>query len=228
MSEELHRLCGPAIDSADGIALGAQFGFSFRSLLGELMYAYVVGRLDIGYAVTLMDQAATHPSKGHYCGLKRIALYLRSCPDLGIQYWRQHPRTDLPPELPWVAAQSFSDDASLPPFPVSGPLQLVVFVDAAHATHIPTRRSVTGMAFMLCGGAIVFRTKLQSCVATSSTEAEFYAAVLAAKAAKYLRSVLAELGVPQDGPTPLYEYNLACIALINARKPTERSCHIDV
>jgi hypothetical protein len=43
--------------------------------------------------------------------------------------------------------------------------------------------------------------------ATSSTEAEFIAAVSAAKTAKYLRSVLSDLGFPQPGPTILYEDN---------------------
>ena len=59
-------------------------------------------------------------------------------------------------------------------------------------------------------------------------EAEFIAAVHAAKIAKYLRAVLAELGYPQSGPTPLYEDNQAAIAMINEDRPTERSRHIDI
>ena len=119
-------------------------------------------------------------------------------------------------------------DASLPSFPVHKLLQLVGFVDAAHATDIPSRRSITGLVFCLAGGAIAYKSKLQATVATSSTEAEFIAAVHAAKLAKYLRSVLLEFGFPQDGPTPLYEDNMAAIAMINERKPTPRSRHIDI
>ena len=55
----------------------------------------------------------------------------------------------------------------------------------------------------------------KSKTATSSTEAEFLAAVTAAKHAKYLRAVLLEIGYPQDGPTPLYEVNMSAISMIN-------------
>ena len=91
-----------------------------------------------------------------------------------------------------------------------------------------TRRSTTGYAFTLAGGAIAYRSKTQSLTATSSCEAEFYAAVTAAKVAKYLRSILQELGFTQKSPTLLYEDNASTIKLINAKQPTERSRHIDI
>jgi hypothetical protein len=59
-------------------------------------------------------------------------------------------------------------------------------------------------------------------------EAEFVAGVSAAKVAKYLRSILRELHCTQEQPTPLYMDNEAAIAMINERKPTTRSRHIDI
>ena len=61
------------------------------------------------------------------------------------------------------------------------------------------------LAFMFAGGAVACRSKTQTLCATSSTEAEFYAAVTAAKVALCLRSVLTELGFPQQSPTNLFE-----------------------
>jgi len=52
-------------------------------------------------------------------------------------------------------------------------------------------------------------------IATSSTEAEFMAAVHAAKTVRYLQSVLKELGFVQEQPTILYKDNEAAIAMIN-------------
>jgi hypothetical protein len=141
-------------------------------------------------------------------------------------YWRPKPLLDLPvgPDVPYNDTK-----ADLPPFPrLADPFQLTGYVDAAHATDTVTRRSVTGTVFTLCGGAIAYRSKLQSTVSTSSTEAEFIAAVSAAKTAIYLRSVLNELGFPQIGPTILYEDNQATILMVNASKPTTRSRHIDI
>ena len=59
---------------------------------------------------------------------------------------------------------------------------------------------VSGYVFTLAGGAVAFKSKLQPTVATSSTEAEFIAAVSAAKVAKYLRFVFLELGFSKLSP----------------------------
>jgi len=104
--------------------------------------------------------------------------------------------------------------------------QLLCFLDAAHANDLRNRRSTTGFAFMLAGGCISYKCKTQPVTATSSTEAEFYAAVSAAKQARYLRSILSELGFPQLAPTVLYCDNQSAINMINARIPTDRSRHI--
>jgi hypothetical protein len=121
------------------------------------------------------------------------------------------------------------DNKYLPEFPkFSSLLELVGYVDVSYATDLRTRLLVTGLYFGLAGGAIAFKSKLQPTVATSSTESELIAAVLAAKIAKHLRSILIELGFPPSGPTLLYEDNKAAINMVNANRPTERSRHIDI
>jgi hypothetical protein len=81
---------------------------------------------------------------------------------------------------------------------------------------------------MLAGGVIAYRCKTQSITATSSTEAEFIAAVSAGKVAKYLRSVMSQLGFSQLLPTPMLEDNKSTIKMVNADCHTERSRHIDI
>ena len=80
---------------------------------------------------------------------------------------------------------------------------------------------------MLAGGAIAWRSKTQSTTALSSTEAEFYAAVSAAKVCLFLRHILTCLQQPPSGPTLIYEDNEACINVVNARHPTDRTRHIE-
>lgn len=124
---------------------------------------------------------------------------------------------------------ALATDPALPTFPEpTQSTHLAGYVDAAHATDLTTRRSITGLVFMFCGGPIAYKSKIQSTVSTSSSEAEFTAAVHAAKIAKYLQSILVEIGYPQDGPTTLYEDNAAAILMINASRPTPQSCHIDI
>ena len=174
-------------------------GFSYRSVLGAIIYVYVVARIDIGFAVTLLAHFSDHPTKIHFDSLQRLARYLRMTKDWGILYWRRSPIESLP----CGTFTPLNSDPTLPVFPQ--PLDsttLAGYVDAAHATDMTTRRSITGLAFMLCGGPIAYKSKVQSTVSTSSTEAEFIAAVQAAKIAKYLRSILHELDYTQpDQPS---------------------------
>ena len=139
-------------------------------------------------------------------------------------YWRTTPLESLPigPSKP------ISVETGLPPFPGLRNLELVGLVDASHASDIKTRRSVTGVHLMLAGAAVFYKSKLQTTVATSSTEAEFIAAGIAAKAVKYLRAIMEELGFAQDRPTKLYEDNQATILMVNENKPTPRARHIDI
>ena len=206
-------------------SLEAAAGFSYRSVLGALIYAYVVARPDIGYAVTTLARFSDHPSKVHYDALRRVARYLRMTKSWGLLYWRRRLLADLPVGL----FEPLTPDPALPTFPEpEQPTVLAGYVDAAHATDLTTRRSITGLVFMFCGGPIAYKSKLQPTVSTSSTEAEFIAAVHAAKIAKYLRSILLELGYPQVNPTTLYEDNAAAILMINSSRPTPRSRHIDI
>jgi hypothetical protein len=44
----------------------------------------------------------------------------------------------------------------------------------------------------------------------------------------FVRSVLWDLGIPQEAATLLYEDNDACTAMANAQKPTPRTRHMDI
>ena len=90
------------------------------------------------------------------------------------------------------------------------------------------RRSILVDNIALAGAAVVYRSKTQTQTALSSTEAEFYAAVSAAKIVRYLRFILSDLGFPQKEPTIIYEDNESAKKIIDAVTPTERSRHIAI
>jgi len=93
--------------------------------------------------------------------------------------------------------------------------RLKCFVDAAHINDLRNRRSTTGYVFTFAGGALVYKSKKHALTAGSSTEAESIAAVSAAKTARYLRSVLREMGFEQRGPTIIYINNMSALKIIN-------------
>jgi len=65
-------------------------------------------------------------------------------------------------------------------------------------------------------------------VAQSSTEAEYYEANDAGKQSLYCRSIMWDLGIPQEAATILYEDNDGATAMANAGKPTSQTRHIDI
>jgi hypothetical protein len=101
-------------------------------------------------------------------------------------------------------------------------------LDAAYAVDIKTRKLVTGLSMNYAGGCIAYKLKMHATVATSSTEAEFIAAISAAKIIKYLWYVLQELDLGETEPTTLYIDNQATMHMINDNKPMPWSCHIDI
>ena len=224
IASKLMTLKGPPEKSPEAKALSLKCGFSYRNILGELIYAYVICRLDIGYAVCFLARFADAPHEEHYRALKQVCKYLRATKSWGIMYQRPAPLEDLP----HVPFSWLSDDPELPAFPVVLRDELAGFLDAAHATDLNTRRSVTGFVILFCCAAIAWKSRLQSLVATSSTEAEFYAGITCAKAAKYLRYILQQLEAIRPGATPLYIDNQAAIAMINESRPTPRARHIEV
>ena len=222
-ANDLMKVEGPPEKSPEARALAIKNGFSYRNLLGELIYAFVICRLDIGYAVCFLSRFATAPHPDHYQALRHVCKYLRSTKEWGILYQRPAPMMDLP-EVPF---EYLPEESDLPPFPVIARDVLVAFLDAAHASDLNTRRSVTGYVIMFCGAAVAYKSRLQPIVATSSTEAEFYAAVTAAKILKFLRYVLIQLESMAPGASPMYIDNEAALAMINESRPTARARHIE-
>ena len=222
-----HQHLGPADGTPQHNALQRKHGFSYRTVLGELMYAYVTCRPDIGYAVVCLSKFAAAPTDTHYTFLKNVAKYLRRTIKWGLRFHRSTPDSSLPASHEYAVPQQSSaniDDL----FPSIDLNVLTAFVDASHANDLRNRRSTTGYSINMAGAAIAYRSKTQTVTATSSTEAEFIAAVLCAKAVRYLRAVLSELGFPMKDPTVLYEDNASAIKIINARHTTDRSRHIQI
>ncbi|CAH9131081.1 unnamed protein product [Cuscuta epithymum] len=101
------------------------------------------------------------------------------------------------------------------------------YTDADMAGDLDSRKSTSSYIFTLAGGAVSWQSKLQRCVALSTTEAEYIAAVEAGKELKWLKRFLQELGFPQE------EYIIHCdsqsaMDLSKNSMYHSRTKHIDV
>ena len=179
----------------------------YRSVIGSLIYLSTWTRIDIAYAVSALAAHMANPSRDHHVALKHLLHYLHGTRNMGITY--------------------HDNDGH-------GINQLYGFVDADYAGDCNTRRSRTGYVMMMNSGAISWKSKLQTVVANSTTDAEVYAATLAIKEVIYLRDALRRVGLPQavsSSPkkgTTLYEDNQATIAIARTAAHREATKHMAI
>jgi hypothetical protein len=85
----LFSTTGPAKSTPDHTKLELEMGFSYCSLIGEILFAYATTRPDIGYAVTTLAKFATTSAHLHYTHMKDLEKYLHHTIHWGLIYW--HP-----------------------------------------------------------------------------------------------------------------------------------------
>jgi hypothetical protein len=209
--------------------LKKQYGFGYRNGIGELIYAMVTCRPDISTTVVRCSQRSACPAEQHYNAVRHAIKYLYVTRSDGIYFWRKEPLMELPEHpIPAVDTKLHGPIPIDVTKPQHDPLNAHAYVDSDWATCTKTRRSMTGITIKLAGGTIAYKTKLQPTVALSSTEAEFMAACDAGKMILFVRSIMWDLGIPQQAATILYEDNDAATAMANAQKPTTRTRHMDI
>ncbi|KAI4357436.1 hypothetical protein L6164_001384 [Bauhinia variegata] len=108
-----------------------------------------------------------------------------------------------------------------------GELVLHGYTDSDLAGDVDTRKSTSGYLVTFAGGAVAWQSKLQKCVALSTTEAEFIATTEACKELLWMKKFICELGFTQK------MYILYCdsqSAIYLCKNPTfhGRSKHINV
>ena len=208
-------------------SLSKTMGVGFRNIIGELTYAMITCRPDVSFATVKSAQASAAPARIHYEAAKHTLRYLYITRTDGIYFWRSSPCDDLP-DVPLPTITSNVNDLLLDNRSSHTAYDVHGFVDSDWAACPKTRRSFSGICIRLAGGTIAYKSRLQPTVSQSSTEAEFIAAADAGKMILYIRSILFDLGIPQQSASLLYEDNDGCIAMANAGKPTSRTRHIDI
>jgi hypothetical protein len=208
-------------------ALEKLMGLKYRKAIGELIWPMTTCRPDLSQSVVKCAQASACPAEVHYCAVKNIFRYVATTVSEGIYFWRTEANMDLPDD-PLPTISSTPHDIALTDRPLDHPTRTHGYMDSSWGDCLLTSRSFGGTLMRLAGGPIAYKAKLQPTVAISSTEAEFIQASDSGRISLYVRSILWDMGVPQDAATILYEDNDGATAMANAGKPTPRSRHIDI
>jgi hypothetical protein len=179
--------------------------------------------------VIKLRQLSNSPGRIHYNPIRHVFQYLQHTRNYGLTYWRTAPCPQLPdiPAPPPVSLNPedglrHTDPADIPSTSLFG------YVDSNWASDIRHRRSVSGIAFLLAGTVVAYKTRVQPTVSTLSNEAEFIATSDAAKMALYIRTILDELHVPQQHATLIYKDSTAALNMANASQPAKRTRDMNI
>jgi hypothetical protein len=174
----------------------------FQELIGILRWATEIGRVDILFEVSLLSQYQASQREGHLTQLLHIFAFLRTHPKLTLY---------LSPELPnmdygdfQMSRQDFAEiyrdaEEELPHrmlIPRGRGVTITAFVDASRAANKVTRRSHSGYVIFIYRAPILWYSKRQQTVETSTFLAEFIALKVCLEAIEHLRFKLRCFGVP--------------------------------
>ena len=205
----------PLPRDVDGIPFAGDFNYA--SVVGMLMYLSGHSRPDITFAVHQCARHTHRPTERHRKYLKQIGRYLQSTKNKGL---------------------------TLKPNSINC-LHIECFVDADFAglwghelpTDVHAAKSRTGYVILLNNCPILWTSKLQQLIATSTMHAEYVALSTACRDVIPLRELVLELSnvynLPTDKPTiksTVYEDNEGALRLANTELPrtTPRSKHYGI
>ena len=106
-------------------------------------------------------------------------------------------------------------------------VQLQAAVDSSWADDVDAAESQFGWVIFLCGGPVSWKSGLQRCTATSSTEAEYVALADLVCELLFLTGLLTEMGYKQN-PVPVDEDNTGVFGIAKGEGKHSHRRHLNI
>jgi hypothetical protein len=163
----------------------------YQGVIGVLRWICELGRLDILVSVSLLSRYLAQARQGHLQQVYHIFVYLK-CYNEESRFekcdWAEfYPgaKDFIPPDMPEVLGKSVA---------------MTCFVDADHAGCKATRRSHTGVIIYINKPPILWYSKRQTTIETSTFGSEIVAMKIAIEMVESLQYKLRMMGINIDGP----------------------------
>ena len=172
----------------------------YQSIVGSLIYAAISTRPDISHAVNMISRYLANPGPAHLVAAKRILRYIKGTTNIGLTF-----------------------DGN------NTTVSIIGYADADWAGDYDERKSTTGYIVMIGNCMVSWASKKQSTVSLSSAEAEYMAISSSLQEIKWIRQLLNELYIVNQGePSVLNIDNQAAITISQNDVDHSRTKHIDI
>lgn len=186
----------------------------YQELIGILRWATELGRVDILHEVSILSEYQASPRRGHMNALLHILGYLKANPKRTLCFLPARPNIS-DDGFDYNAAKEFKEfyvdaEEEIPtdaPEPRGEEVLMTAYVDASHASNKKTRRSHTGYLIFINCAPIIWYSKRQRTVESSTFGSEYIATKTCVEAVQALRFKLRMFGVPIDGPCRMFNDN---------------------
>lgn len=180
----------------------------FQGLIGVLRWMVELGRVDIMVGVSMLSRYLAMPRTGHLEETLHIFAYLKAHPKSAMVMDDSVPRFDESrfAKCDWSEFYPGAEEPVAPNAPElrGNSVTTSAFVDADHAGCRVTRRSHTGIFVFINRAPVMWYSKRQNTVESSTFGSEFVAMKIAVEQCEALRYKLRMFGVPVDGPTNVF------------------------
>ena len=172
----------------------------YQEQIGKTMYAMICTRPDLTHGIGKLSQYTHDPAVRHRTELDHMLKYLVGTADLALVF-------------------DHSDNGN----PVS-------FADAAYGDDVVDRKSTYGHTLLLGNGAVIWASKKQRSVVTSTIEAEYSSMCQAGKDIVWVTRWMNKLNFGKDMNLPivLHGDNQDTLDLIKNPEHHSRSKHMDI
>jgi hypothetical protein len=209
--------------------LDAKRGQYYQSLIGVLRWICELGRIDVLVAVSMLSRYVVSPREGHLQQVFHVFAYLKHHTRSKMVFDDSEPVFDESrfkvcdwDEFYPDAEEAVPHDA---PAPRGNGVVTSCFVDSDHAGCKVTRRSHTGVLLFVNKAPILWYSKRQNTVETSSFGSEFCAMKVAIDLIEGLRYKLRMMGIPLNGSTSVFCDNESVVKNSTAPESTLKKRH---
>ena len=205
------------------LELDAEMMNRFQQFIGVLRWAIELGRIDILTEVSCLSQHLASPREGHLHAVYKIFRYLQKNMSKNpgrLVFDGLYPHTD-----PRLFQKSVTDLNEWNDFypeaaeklpakkiePLGNPVKVRAYVDANHAGNLKNRRSHSGILIYANNAPIIWYSKRQNTVESSSFGSEYIALRICTEMVEALRYKLRCFGILIDGPAEVFNDNQSVV-----------------